>query len=189
MHRPDRRSSSRSRTGRDGGPRGGASGQAREPRVTPVGGDVAVVNRKGAQRLRGGHPWVFRSDVERAPALPAGVVRVEESNGAPLGWALWSPRSEISLRRIEADATRTIDAAWWHNTLRTAIARRAPLATEANAYRLVHGEGDGLPSLVVDQYGESLVVQLLSAGLDAHTETIVASLRHPCAQRSRRARP
>ncbi|GAB1342393.1 class I SAM-dependent rRNA methyltransferase [Gemmatimonas sp.] len=177
MHRPDRRSSSRSRTGRSGGPHGGEAGRAREPRVAAVGGDVAVVNRKGAQRLRGGHPWVFRSDVERAPALPAGVVRVEESNGTPLGWALWSPRSEISLRRIEADASRTIDAAWWHDTLRTAIARRAPLAAEANAYRLVHGEGDGLPSLVVDQYGESLVVQLLSAGLDAQTETIVASLR------------
>jgi 23S rRNA (cytosine1962-C5)-methyltransferase len=143
----------------------------------PVGGEVAVVNRKGAQRLRRGHPWVFRSDVERRPALAAGVVRVEESNGAPLGWALWSPQSEISLRRIEADASRMIDETWWHESLRTAIARRAPLAAEANAYRLVHGEGDGLPSLVVDQYGESLVVQLLSAGVDAYTDLIVESLR------------
>ncbi|NCW45523.1 MAG: class I SAM-dependent rRNA methyltransferase [Gemmatimonadaceae bacterium] len=101
------------------------------------GGEVAVVNRKGAQRLRRGHPWVFRSDVERRPALPAGVVRVEESNGAPLGWALWSPQSEISLRRLEADPNRPIDDAWWHDTLRAAIARRVPLAEEANAYRLL----------------------------------------------------
>lgn len=142
-----------------------------------TGGDIAVVNRKGAQRLRQGHPWVFRSDVERLPALPAGVVRVEESNGAALGWALWSPQSEISLRRIERDPEVAIDAAWWHARLRTAVARRAPLEAVANAYRLVHGEGDGLPSLVVDRYDDSLVVQLLSAGMHAHTDLIVDCLR------------
>ncbi|WP_434479930.1 class I SAM-dependent rRNA methyltransferase [Gemmatimonas sp.] len=81
------------------------------------------------------------------------------------------------MRRIEANADVVINDAWWHETLRVAIARRAPLAADANAYRLVHGEGDGLPSLVVDQYGESLVVQLLSAGVDAWTDTIVQSLR------------
>jgi 23S rRNA (cytosine1962-C5)-methyltransferase len=139
--------------------------------------DIATVSRRGAQRLRRGHPWVFKSDVERRPSVDAGVVRVEDPNGAPLGWALWSPRSEISLRQIERDASRTIDSAWWHDRLRTAIARRAPLASEANAYRLVHGEGDGLPSLVVDRYGDALVVQLLSAGVDAHTDIIVDALR------------
>lgn len=139
--------------------------------------DIATVSRRGAQRLRRGHPWVFKSDVERRPSIDAGVVRVEDPNGAPLGWALWSPRSEISLRQIERDAGCTIDAAWWHARLRTAIARRAPLAAEANAYRLVHGEGDGLPSLVVDRYGDALVVQLLSAGVDAHTPVIVEALR------------
>lgn len=164
MTRPSNRSASR-RHDRDA---------ARAP---SVGGEVAVVNRRGAQRLRRGHPWVFRSDLDRVPSLPAGVVRVEEANGTPLGWALWSPRSEISLRRIEADPTQRIDDAWWHRALRTAIERRRPLQSEANAYRLVHGEGDGLPSLVVDRYGDSLVVQLLSAGVDAHTETIVTSLR------------
>ncbi|MFN5200534.1 MAG: class I SAM-dependent rRNA methyltransferase [Gemmatimonas sp.] len=170
MNRPDRRSSGRPR------PRGGVHESRHRVEVT-VGGDMAIVNRRGALRLRRGHPWVFRSDVERRPDLPAGVVRVAESNGAPLGWALWSPQSEISLRRIEADGDRRIDDAWWHDALRTAIRRRAPLAAEANAYRLVHGEGDGLPSLVVDQYGDSLVVQLLSAGLDAHTDVIVRCLR------------
>jgi 23S rRNA (cytosine1962-C5)-methyltransferase len=155
----------------------GGRGPARPRAEAPtVGGDVAVVSRRGAQRLRRGHPWVFRSDVERAPALPPGIVRVEESNGAPLGFALWSPRSEISLRRLEADPHRQPDAAWWHETLQVAIARRAPLAAEANAYRLVHGEGDGLPSLVVDRYGDALVVQLLSAGVDAWTDTIVDAL-------------
>jgi 23S rRNA (cytosine1962-C5)-methyltransferase len=119
---------------------------------------------------------VFRSDVEHRPSQPAGIVPIEGPDGAPLGFALWSPLSEISLRRIETDRSRTPDAAWWHEKLRTAIARRAPLAGHANAYRLVHGEGDGLPSLVVDQYGDVLVVQLLSAGVDAWTDTIVTSL-------------
>jgi 23S rRNA (cytosine1962-C5)-methyltransferase len=137
---------------------------------------AAVVSRRAVQRLRGGHPWVFRSDVEHRPSPPAGIVPIEGPDGAPLGFALWSPLSEISLRRIETDRSRTPDAAWWHEKLRTAIARRAPLAEHANAYRLVHGEGDGLPSLVVDQYGDVLVVQLLSAGVDAWTDTIVTSL-------------
>jgi 23S rRNA (cytosine1962-C5)-methyltransferase len=137
---------------------------------------AAVVSRRGVQRLRGGHPWIFRSDVEHRPSAPAGIVPMEGPDGAPLGFALWSPLSEISLRRIETDLSRTPDAAWWHEKLRTAIARREPLASQANAYRLVHGEGDGLPSLVVDKYGDVLVVQLLSAGVDGWTDTIVSSL-------------
>jgi 23S rRNA (cytosine1962-C5)-methyltransferase len=176
VNRPDRRQSQRNRSRQSAGEHRGASPR-REPAAPIVGGDVAVVSRRGAERLRGGHPWVFRSDVERVPDLPAGVVRVEAANGTPLGWALWSPRSEISLRRVEANPERVIDEAWWYETLRTAIARRAPLATEANAYRLVHGEGDGLPSLVVDKYGDALVVQLLSAGVDVWTDTIVQALR------------
>ena len=137
---------------------------------------AAVVSRRGVQRLRGGHPWIFRSDVEHRPSAPAGIVPMEGPDGAPLGFALWSPLSEISLRRIETDLSRTPDAAWWHEKLRTAIARRASLAGDSNAYRLVHGEGDGLPSLVVDKYGDVLVVQLLSAGVDGWTDTIVSSL-------------
>jgi 23S rRNA (cytosine1962-C5)-methyltransferase len=145
---------------------------SRPPRMT----GAAVVSRRAVQRLRRGHPWVFRSDVERRPSQAAGIVPVEGPDGAPLGFALWSPLSEISLRRIETDLSRTPDAAWWQEKLRTAIVRRAPLASEANAYRLVHGEGDGLPSLVVDKYGDVLVVQLLSAGVDAWTDTIVSAL-------------
>lgn len=149
----------------------------RAPQVPSAGGDIAIVNRRGAQRARAGHPWIFRSDIEHIPALPAGVVRVEESNGTPLGWALWSPQSEISLRVLDNDSSRQIDASWWRAKLDAAITRRAPLAVDANAYRLVHGEGDGLPSLVVDKYGDALVVQLLSAGMDAHTNLIVEALR------------
>ena len=137
---------------------------------------TAVISRRAVQRLRRGHPWVFRSDVEHRPSAPAGIVPIEGPDGAPLGFALWSPLSEISLRRIESNPAHAPAVDWWHEKLRTAIARRSSLSASANAYRLVHGEGDGLPSLVVDRYGDALVVQLLSAGVDAWTDSIVSSL-------------
>ncbi len=138
---------------------------------------VATISPRGVKRLKGGHPWIFRSDVIDRPNVEPGIVRVASPRGEPLGWALWSPASEISLRHIEAIPSHVPDAAWWHARLATAIARRAPIAGHSNAYRLVHGEGDGLPSLVVDRYGDHLVVQILSAGVDAWTNEIVAALR------------
>jgi 23S rRNA (cytosine1962-C5)-methyltransferase len=136
----------------------------------------ATISPRGTKRLKAGHPWIFRSDVVSRPHAPAGIVSVTSARDEPLGWALWSPESEISLRQIERSPTRIPDATWWHDRLRDTIARRAPLAANSNAYRLVHGEGDALPSLVVDRYGDVLVVQLLSAGLDAWTDVIVESL-------------
>ncbi|MBC8088519.1 MAG: class I SAM-dependent rRNA methyltransferase [Phycisphaerae bacterium] len=138
---------------------------------------VAIVAKRGALRLQRGHPWVFRSDVDTRPTAPAGVVEVRGVDGAPIGWALWSPLSEISLRSIaRADEGRP-DAGWWRARIATALKKRDGLAVDNSAYRLIHGEGDGLPSLVVDRYGETLVVQLLSAGLVAYQDVIVESLR------------
>ena len=141
---------------------------------------AARISQKGLRRVTGGHPWIFRSDIERRPANDAGVVAVEDYRGKPLGWALWSPASEISLRMIERDPSATIDARWWHERIGRAVARRAPLAERANAYRLVHGEGDGLPSLVCDRYDRWLVVQLLSAGLEAERGAIIDALQALC---------
>lgn len=134
---------------------------------------IAVVTSRGAKRLAGGHPWVFRSDLAEAPNVPAGAVRMADPRGQPLGWAWWSPQSEIALRRVDRDSDAAIDRAWWRARLAHAIARRAPLATLTNACRLVHGEGDGLPALVVDKYDRWLVVQLLSAALEAQRAVIV----------------
>ena len=142
---------------------------------------AARISAKGARRVAAGHPWIFRSDVERRPADEPGVVAVEDHRGKPLGAALWSPASEISLRMLERDPRVAIDAAWWDARVGAAVRRRAPLAVRANAYRLVHGEGDGLPSLVCDRYDRWLVVQLLSAGLERHREDIVRALVHHCA--------
>lgn len=142
---------------------------------------AARISQKGARRVATGHPWIFRSDVERRPGDDAGVVAVEDHRGKPLGSALWSPASEISLRMIERDPRVTVDAAWWDHHIGVAVARRATLAERTNAYRLIHGEGDGLPSLVCDRYDRWLVVQLLSAGLERHREAIVAALVRHCA--------
>jgi 23S rRNA (cytosine1962-C5)-methyltransferase len=142
---------------------------------------VARISQKGVRRVAAGHPWIFRSDVARRPGELPGIVAVEDPRGKPLGTALWSPASEISLRMLERDPAVTVDAAWWHRRIGAAIARRAPLAGRATAYRLVHGEGDGLPSLVCDRYDRWLVVQLLSAGLDREREAIVAALAAHCA--------
>ena len=128
---------------------------------------VAVISARGVRRWQAGHPWVFRSDVVRPPTAPPGAVPVRDQQGRSQGWALWSPVSEISLRLLDRDGDAVIDEAWWHGRLAGAIARRKPLMGATNAYRLVHGEGDACPSLVVDRYDRWLVAQFLSAGLEA----------------------
>jgi 23S rRNA (cytosine1962-C5)-methyltransferase len=135
--------------------------------------DLAVVSAKGARRWQLGHPWIYRSDVAQRPTAPAGAVRVQDQRGKPIGVALWSPASEISLRMVDRDANATLDHAWWTKRLGAAIERRRPIATVATAYRLVHGEGDACPSLICDRYDQWLVVQLMSAGLEAFRDVII----------------
>ncbi|HEY6220003.1 MAG TPA: class I SAM-dependent rRNA methyltransferase [Gemmatimonadaceae bacterium] len=136
----------------------------------------AVVAARGARRWEAGHPWIYRSDVERRPEAPAGVVRVRDARGRWLGRALWSPASEISLRLLDRDPDAEIDAAWWDRAIRRAVERRTAVAATANAYRILHGEADGCPSLICDRYDRWLVVQLMSAGLEACREPIVDAL-------------
>ncbi len=138
---------------------------------------VAVVSARGARRWHGGHPWIFRSDIVQAPQSPPAAVPVRDQQGRTLGWALWSPESEISLRLLDADPDARINEAWWHKQIAKALARREPVSAHANAYRIVHGEGDGLPSLVADRFDRWIVVQILSAGLEAFREEIVEAIR------------
>jgi 23S rRNA (cytosine1962-C5)-methyltransferase len=133
----------------------------------------ARVTTKGLRRWEAGHPWVYRSDVAERPGSDAGVVLVRDSRNRPLGWALWSPRSEISLRFIEANTDIEVDAEWWRTRIERAMSRRINLQTVTNAYRVVHGEADGCPSLIVDRYDRWAVVQLMSAGLEAFRKEIV----------------
>lgn len=135
----------------------------------------AVVSARGAARWRSGHPWIYRSDVRVTPDMPAGAVRVEEQNGRLVGMGLWSPASQISLRMLTREA-RPIDGGFWAERIGEAVALRAAIAPDADAYRVVHAEADGLPSLIVDRYADYLSVQLLSAGLEAFRAEILAAL-------------
>jgi 23S rRNA (cytosine1962-C5)-methyltransferase len=134
------------------------------------------VTARGAERWVRGHPWIYRSDVTEAEA-PAGLVPVHDARGRFIGQALHSPASEIRLRFLER-SDRPVDGAWWRERLAASVARRRGI--DATAFRLVHGEGDNLPSLVVDRYDRWLVVQILSAGLETMRETIVAALEEVC---------
>jgi 23S rRNA (cytosine1962-C5)-methyltransferase len=134
-----------------------------------------VVSRKGQARVERGHPWVFRSDVLKDGGASAGaVVRVVDARGKPLGFAFWSSRSEIRLRIIERG--ETLAEGFLRDRLERALRWRETVAAGAEAYRVVHGEGDGLPSLVVDRYGEYLAVQTLSQGTERAKAEIVALL-------------
>ena len=135
---------------------------------------IATVSAKGAARWAAGHPWIYRSDVLTAPRAAPGIVRVHDRRGAPLGQALYSPRSEIRLRLL-TPGDEPIDAAWWRFRIAACAARREGIP--ATAYRVVHAEADGLPSLVVDRYGPFIVAQLLSAGLEAVRSDVLAGLR------------
>ena len=135
--------------------------------MTPV-----RVTPRGAERWVRGHPWIYRSEVLEGPGAP-GVVQVHDPRGRFIGQALYSPKSEIRLRLLER-TDRAIDERWWVEQLAACAARRKGI--DATAYRIVHGEGDGIPSLIVDRYDRWLVAQILSAGLETMRESIVAAL-------------
>src|SRR5690606_4002464 len=137
---------------------------------------VARVTARGAARWWRGHPWIYRSDVIDDPGPEPGAVRVEDTRGRFLGIALWSPASTISLRMLTSE-DRVIDGEFWEERIDAAARYRAAVTAETTAYRLVHAEADGLPSLIVDVYGDVLVVQFLSAGLETFRDEIVDALR------------
>ena len=124
---------------------------------------AVIVSAKGAARWQAGHPWIYRTDIYDEPRDASGIVTVTDRRGRHLGQALYSPTSEIRLRLLTR-GREAIDATWWADRIAAAVRRRAGIP--ATAYRVVHGEGDGLPSLVVDRYGPYVVAQLLSAGLE-----------------------
>jgi 23S rRNA (cytosine1962-C5)-methyltransferase len=135
----------------------------------------AVVSRRGIERLRSGHPWIYRSDVISVEAEPGDLVLVKSERGRPLGWALFSSASQITLRMMAGD-TDVDDRTVWPERIAAALAYRESLAIDATARRLVHGEADRLPALVVDQYDDVLVVQTLCQGVDRRRDAIVAAL-------------
>jgi len=134
------------------------------------------VNRKGANRVASGHPWIFSSDVtSRGEAVPGSVVQVVDPNRRPLGVAHYSSSSQICLRLL-SDRVEPVDAAFFARRIAAAGDFRGAIVRDSDAYRLVHAEADLLPALIVDRYGDYLVVQTLDQGMDRAKDEIVAAL-------------
>ena len=133
---------------------------------------TAIISARGEQRLRGGHPWIYRTDVADVRGAGGDIVQVRTPRGQVVGSALFSDRSQITLRML-THGEQPADAALVRERLLAAMAFRESLGIDATAYRLVHGEADLLPSLIVDRYGDYLVVQALSQGMDRLLPSVV----------------
>ena len=147
---------------------------------TASGRRLAVrVSRDAERQLRGGHPWVFAPSIRSVShdAAPGDLAVVFDHRRRFIAIGLWDPASPIRLRVLHHGSPTTIDEGWWDRTIAAAVDARMPLAQAGHTgYRLVHGENDGLPGLVVDRYDTTLVVKLYSEALFAHLDTIVTVL-------------
>jgi 23S rRNA (cytosine1962-C5)-methyltransferase len=151
---------------------------------------TAVVNARGRARILAGHPWVFRQDVVRGPDNDArtggpSLVLVTDGQRRPLAIATWAAEARIGLRVLERSAGTelpelldVVDA-----RLGAALARRGGVALDRDAYRVVHGEADGLPGLFVDRYADVAVVQTTSVAMDAAGAAIAARVGERLAAR------
>lgn len=126
---------------------------------------LVVVSARGESRLREGHLWIYRSDVAQVRASAGDLVQVVGPRSRVLGHALYSDRSQIALRLLTF-GDQNPDTTLWQARMQAALAFRESLVIDATAYRVIHGEADLLPSLIVDRYGDYLVVQALSQSVD-----------------------
>jgi 23S rRNA (cytosine1962-C5)-methyltransferase len=136
---------------------------------------TVAVNARGEQRIRGGHPWVYRADIVDVDAAGGDIVRVIGPRQRMLGSALFSERSQISIRMLTCGDV-VADEELIRRRLEAAIRFRDSLVLDATAWRLVHGEADLLPSLVVDRYDNYVVLQALSQGIDRLLPLITRAL-------------
>jgi len=133
--------------------------------------------REGKERsLVRRHPWVFAGSVDRGGGDSGETVRVESSDGRFLAWAAYSARSQIRLRAWSFDEAERIDAAFFQRRAAAAVALRARMAIPSDGVRLIHGEADALPGLIVDRYADTLVAQFLSAGSERWKPQIADAL-------------
>jgi 23S rRNA (cytosine1962-C5)-methyltransferase len=123
------------------------------------------VNKRGADRIRHGHLWIYRSDIVAVDAEGGQIVSVKDERANFVGQSLYSDSSQIALRFLSLKK-EVIDSDWWRQRIREAAARRK-IPNDTDAYRLIYSEGDLLPSLIVDRYQDVIVLQTLSQGTDA----------------------
>lgn len=146
-----------------------------EPVRSPAPPEVRIQTR-AIRPSRRSHPWIFREDVlDHAAARSGSLVRVLTGSGQPVGFAFYSERSRIALRRIRA-SDELPGREFWHELVERAWLYRQQVVQHADAYRLLFGESDGLPGLVVDRYGEHLVVQCLTAAAEGLLPLILDEL-------------
>ena len=122
------------------------------------------------------HPWIFESAIAKGGGDAGETVRVDSHSGEFLAWAAFSPASKIRARTWSFDPSQRIDAAFFSAACERAIQARARFDIQSDALRLVHGESDGLPGLVVDRYGDTLVAQFLSAGAQRWKDVLADAL-------------
>lgn len=136
---------------------------------------TVFLTRRGEERLHAGHPWIYRSDIAEARAAAGDVVRLVGPRGRVWGRAMYSDRSQIALRAL-AHEDEPVTEAFWRARIAAAIELRRSFGIDATAYRVIHGEGDRLPSLIVDRYGDYLVVQTLSQGMARLEDMLIGIL-------------
>ena len=138
--------------------------------------NTVIVNKRGADRIRGGHLWIYRSDVVKADDTTGGsIVTVRDQSRNFIGQAFYSDSSQIALRFL-TQSEDVIDRDWWLRRIREAATRRNQITPDTNAYRLIYSEGDLLPSIILDRYDDVLVLQTLSQGSEAIKQLLTESL-------------
>ncbi len=160
-----------------------------QPRSAPLVGNAdaqpAILLREGREKsLQRRHPWVFSGAVEHIDGAPASgdTLPVRDVNGQFLAWAAYNAGSQITARVWSWHEDEAIDTDFFRRRIATAIAGRSGLQLDkdSNGMRLIHAESDGLPGLIVDQYGDVLVMQIGSAGAERWRETIADTLQELC---------
>jgi 23S rRNA (cytosine1962-C5)-methyltransferase len=139
---------------------------------------VIQLKRGREKSLKRRHPWIFSGAVEKASGKAGDTVEVLDAAGKFVARAAYSPKSQIRARVWSFDPKEEVDAGFFRNRLEKALALREalPAAKHTNALRLVHGESDGLPGLVVDRYADVLVAQFLAAGVERWRDPILDAL-------------
>jgi 23S rRNA (cytosine1962-C5)-methyltransferase len=148
---------------------------------------IRLTLRRGHDhRLRGGHPWVFSNEIAAldGPAEPGAAVEIIAADGQRIGTGYYNPHSLIAARLLSRRNESIDTSEFFIAALQKALEYRRRLCGDLEAVRLVHGESDALPGLVVDRYGDVLSVQLLTKGMDVRRELIVAALRELFAPRA-----
>lgn len=137
------------------------------------------LHKNADRRVRGGHPWVFSNEIARidGPGTPGNAIELFASDGTFLGTGYHNPHSLIAVRILTRSTTDIDSPGFFIERIKQALTLRQSVYPELTTFRVVHGEADFLPGLVVDKYGDFLSIQLLSYGMEARREAILTALQ------------